>query len=147
MKSFFEELFEYSHHFNGEIADILINNSDLVSVKSTNLFSHIISAHQIWNSRILQDEESFEVWQVHPLTDYKAINDRNFERSMKIIGTYNFAEVVTYKTSKGVPLQNIVRDILFHIINHSTYHRAQIATELKSVGIEPILTDWIMYKR
>lgn len=147
MERFFKELFEYSHHFNREIADILINSSTRVSVKSTNLFSHIISAHQIWNSRILQDEKSFEVWQAHPLTDYKTINDRNFERSLKIISTCNLAEVITYKTSKGDPFLNTVQDILFHIVNHSTYHRAQIATEFKSVGIEPILTDWIMYKR
>lgn len=40
-----------------------------------------------------------------------------------------------------------IKDIMFHIVNHSTYHRAQIATELKDHGIEPLKTDYILYKR
>lgn len=147
MKDFFKELFEYSHHFNQEIAKILADNSDKVSAKSKNLFSHLISAHQIWNSRVLSDEKPFEVWQVHSTADYKEINSKNFERSLKVIEAYNLSEIITYNTSKGDPFQNTVRDILFHIINHSTYHRAQIATELKAVGIEPVFSDWVMYKR
>ncbi|WP_185211767.1 DinB family protein [Sphingobacterium mizutaii] len=35
---------------------------------------------------------------------------------------------------------------MFHIINHSNYHRAQIATELRKQEIEPIQTDYIKYK-
>ena len=49
--------------------------------------------------------------------------------------------------SKGETFSNKIKDILFHIINHSTYHRAQIATDLKQNGIEPINTDYIFYKR
>ncbi|WP_379084396.1 DinB family protein [Pedobacter sp. UC225_65] len=41
----------------------------------------------------------------------------------------------------------IVKDILFHVFNHSTYHRAQIATLFKESGITPPVTDFIILKR
>lgn len=54
---------------------------------------------------------------------------------------------IGYKTSKGDAFQNTVKDILFHIINHSTYHRGQIAANCKEYGIEPLMSDYIFYKR
>ncbi|WP_081413715.1 DinB family protein [Eisenibacter elegans] len=35
---------------------------------------------------------------------------------------------------------NSAQEVFFHIINNSTYHRAQIATELKQQGINPLAT-------
>ncbi|QLH28398.1 MAG: hypothetical protein HWD63_02710 [Candidatus Parvibacillus calidus] len=39
-----------------------------------------------------------------------------------------------------------MKDIIFHIINHSTYHRGQIAMEFRQSGLEPLNTDYIFYK-
>lgn len=147
MKDFFNELFEYNHHYNQKLAEVLFNHEEKLTAKSTNLFSHLISAHQIWNSRILAHQKPFEVWQIHSVSEYKRIDKANFENSLSILCTYGLTTVLSYKTSKGVPFESTVQNVLFHIINHSTYHRAQIVTELKSVGIEPLSTDWILYKR
>jgi uncharacterized damage-inducible protein DinB len=35
--------------------------------------------------------------------------------------------------------------ILRHIVNHSTYHRGQIASKLKRFGIEPPTTDFFFW--
>lgn len=37
--------------------------------------------------------------------------------------------------------------VLRHIVNHSTYHRGQVAAKLKRLGVEPPMTDmiyWVM---
>ncbi|WP_209331385.1 DinB family protein [Lunatimonas salinarum] len=34
-----------------------------------------------------------------------------------------------------------------HIVNHSTYHRGQIATLFRESGLQPVVTDYIMLKR
>jgi uncharacterized damage-inducible protein DinB len=37
--------------------------------------------------------------------------------------------------------------MLRHIVNHSTYHRGQVAAKLKRLGVEQPLTDfffWVM---
>jgi uncharacterized damage-inducible protein DinB len=35
--------------------------------------------------------------------------------------------------------------VLRHIVNHSTYHRGQVAAKLKRLGVEPPMTDLIMW--
>lgn len=36
---------------------------------------------------------------------------------------------------------------LQHLVNHSTYHRGQIATLLRQVGMTPISTDLLLFRR
>ncbi len=147
MRNFFNELIEYNRYCNQKVAEVLINNEAKLTVKTKSLFSHLISAHQIWNARILANQKPFEVWQTHLVVDYQLIDQNNFENSLSILSTFDLDQVINYKTSSGIQFQNSVRDVLFHIINHSTYHRAQIATEFKDTDIAPVNTDWITYKR
>ena len=35
--------------------------------------------------------------------------------------------------------------VLRHIVNHSTYHRGQVAAKLKRLGVEPPMTDMILW--
>lgn len=35
--------------------------------------------------------------------------------------------------------------MLRHIVNHSTYHRGQVASKLKRLGVEPPLTDFFFW--
>jgi uncharacterized damage-inducible protein DinB len=42
---------------------------------------------------------------------------------------------------------NTIKDILFHIINHSTNHRGQIAVDFRNNGLEPLVLDYVFYKR
>jgi uncharacterized damage-inducible protein DinB len=61
MKQFFKELFEYSHHFNHKLWDVLNDRPNRVSEKAFKLYNHILNAHQIWNNRIEQKQTSFGV--------------------------------------------------------------------------------------
>lgn len=147
MKHFFRELFQYNFDFNQEVSEILLEKAEIVTLKTTELFGHSLSAHQIWNTRVLKNQEQFLVWQIHEASDYKSIDQSNYQNSLAIIQDYNLEEIVSYQNTKGNIFTNNIRDILFHVINHSTYHRAQIAMELKAKGIQPPLSDWILYKR
>lgn len=146
MTTFFKELFEYNHHSNQKLINKLLENSDKTSEKSLHLQNHIINAHQIWNSRILT-EIPFGVFEIHPTNELQELDNKNFQRTLEILKTKDLLEIINYKNTKGQTFSNSVKDILFHIINHSTYHRAQIATECKQQGIEPLITDYIFYKR
>jgi uncharacterized damage-inducible protein DinB len=59
----------------------------------------------------------------------------------------DYEDVIHYQNSKGDKYQNTIRDILLHIINHSTHHRAQIAFILRQQGNPPPISDYIFYKR
>ena len=139
-------LFEYSNFYNQKLVELLKQHSGAVSEKSIQLINHIINAHQIWNSRIL-DETPFDVWIIHDFSDLQEIDVQNFQKSIRILEAKDFSEKIKYTNSKGELYTNSVMDILFHLVNHSTYHRAQIATECKSAGITPLVTDYIFFKR
>ena len=147
MKSFFTELFEYNNHINQELAEIFCRNPGKMPEKSLILFSHILNAHHIWNHRAVEVSSVFGVWEAHELQSLKRIDDENFHASLRIISDMDIAQTIHYKNSSGKPFGNLLRDILFHIINHATYHRGQIATDFRAHRIEPLSTDYVFYKR
>lgn len=147
MKTFFEELFEYNHHFNSVLSDLFSEYSERVSEKSVELFSHILNAHHIWISRIIGIQGDFDVWDIQTIQMFKKINDKNFNETLNILCHFDLSKTISYKNSKEQSFENKTSDILFHIINHSTYHRGQIATEFRKNGINPLITDYIFWKR
>lgn len=55
---------------------------------------------------------------------------------------------LTHTNMKGDKFSNKVSNILLHLMNHSTYHRGQIITMLRNLGITQIpSTDFITYIR
>lgn len=147
MKQFFKELFEYNHHSNQKLAEVFVNHSDRMPEKPLQLISHIFNAHQVWNNRIDKKQSLFGVWELHAVHDLKQIDKENFEHSLHILEHFNLDETLSYTNSSGQSFNNSIRDILFHVINHSNYHRAQIATSFRQCGLEALSTDYIFYKR
>jgi uncharacterized damage-inducible protein DinB len=147
MKTFFKDLLEYNHHFNQKLADIFIENPNMTSEKAVKLFNHILNAHQIWLNRIEPINNSYGVWEIHDINNCKIIDKSNYTMSLQLLDKYELSKTITYTNSKNQIFNNNIRDILFHINNHATYHRGQIATEFKLNGIEPLNTDYIFYKR
>lgn len=147
MEQFFKELFEYSHYTNQKLWNVFNENPDKTSEKAKKLYNHILNAHQIWNNRIVPQQTVFGVWEIHPIHDCKNIDKTNYEHSLLILDKLDLDDIINYKNTKGEVFQNTIRDIFFHAVNHSTYHRGQIATEFKQNQLAPLVTDYILYKR
>ncbi len=146
MKEKLIELFEYNYHFNSKLIEFVSENFQLKPEKTVKLLNHLINAQQIWNARI-NNESEFEVWQINDWNNISKINTDNYSKTLEIIHNKSPENSIEYNNSKGEKFINKIEDVLFHVINHSTYHRAQIATDIKNNGIEPINTDYIFYKR
>lgn len=146
MKEKLIDLFEYNYHFNKEMIKIISENISKIDDKTIGLINHTLNAQQIWNSRIV-GEKTFEVWQINSFENLKEINHENFLKSIQIIEYSDFEQKIEYQNSRGNKFENSIFEMLFHTINHSTYHRGQINSLLKQNGIEPLLTDYIFYKR
>ncbi len=147
MKSFFKDLFEYTHQCNIHFIETILKNEERVSEKSCYLMSHIFNAQLFWNARIMGIIPEGAVWQTHANKDLMSINDKNYANSLSIIDNTDFDTLIDYTNTKGNAYTNSVRDILFHIINHSSHHRGQVASDLRLTGIEPPISDYIFYKR
>jgi uncharacterized damage-inducible protein DinB len=96
---------------------------------------------------LLLEKPLFSVWQLQPIENFLAIDQANHEQSGEILKMVDFEQVFHYTTSTGLAFSSTGRDMLFHIINHSTHHRAQIASEFRLSGIPPLVSDYIFFKR
>jgi uncharacterized damage-inducible protein DinB len=54
---------------------------------------------------------------------------------------------IEYANSQGRVFQNSLFDILFQVLNHATYHRGQIAMEMRKNELQPANTDYINFVR
>ncbi len=147
MKTFFEELFTYTHHCNQQLAAVLNEQPEKIDMKSMVLFSHMLNAHQIWNNRILGQPTGCTVWENRPNNTFTAIDLHNYNQTLILLGKFGLTDEIAYTTGNGKAFVNTVGNILFHVINHSTYHRGQIALLFRQNGVEPLATDYIFYKR
>lgn len=58
------------------------------------------------------------------------------------------AEEFAYQNSKKEEFKQPMFQVLLHLFNHSTYHRGQLVTILRQLGIESIpATDFIVWSR
>lgn len=143
-KQFLKEVLQYNRDVNDELIDMFNDDTD---AKARSLFDHMLNAHDIWNHRMLNKPPMYGIWQGHKLHEYHHINEHNHETSCKIIDDCEMYHLITYTNSKGKNYRNSIGDILFHIANHSTYHRAQIATIIRDSGMPPLVSDFVHYKR
>ncbi len=107
----------------------------------------MLNAHHLWNHRIEGSVSSFKVWDIHPIHQLRKINENLFEQSFRILEEHDFERLVNYVNSQGESYTNLVKEILFHVVNHSTYHRGQVMFQLRESVQDAISTDYIFYKR
>lgn len=147
MKVFLNQLFDYNFYCNKRLIEECQKMGGIPD-KSQTLFSHILNAHHLWNARMMQKTPAYKVWQEHPVEDWGDIHYENQRNSFEIItNTDNLDQRVDYINTEGRSYANTLQDILFHIINHSTHHRAQIAADFRHNELEPLTLDYIFYKR
>lgn len=147
MKPLFNSLFDYNFHCNKQLIATFAN-TDKVPEKSSVLFSHILNAHHLWNARLRERKPEFGVWQVHDMLALGDIHYENQRNSFEIISNIDdFEKRIDYENTEGKLSMYTVQDMLLHIINHSTYHRGQIAMDFRANGLEPLVSDYIHYKR
>jgi uncharacterized damage-inducible protein DinB len=116
------------------------------NARPVQLLAHILSAERLWLERIRKQPQSLPVWPDFTFEQCEAqIAEmarlwREFLGQLSIAG---LAEQVSYKNSKGELRTNTVEDVLTHVMLHSSYHRGQIASQVRAAGETPAYTDFI----
>jgi len=124
-----------------------LTRADKVPEAALHLFSHILNAHSIWLDRIHGRKTAFGPWEDQPRERFAAIHAANMEESRQLLSAGRLDRQIQYANTQGHTFSNSVGQILLHILNHSTYHRGQVATWLRRSGLEVPGTDYIMLRR
>lgn len=114
------------------------------------LFSHALNAQAIWIARITDTESPVKVWQEHTLEELHRLHKYASYKLAELVANSDEAEfnrLIDYTNSQGNKYSTRVLDILTHAFNHATYHRAQVATDLRKCGHNPPNTDYVTYVR
>lgn len=146
MKSFLLDIFQYHFIYNEKLLHEIEAATDQLPERSYPLYCHILNAHQIWNARILGNKP-LGVRDIYDFAKAKSVNEMNWSDSNTIIRDTDLNSDLHYQNSRGEAFVNSIRDILFHVANHTTHHRGQIISDFRASGIEPIVTDYIFHKR
>jgi uncharacterized damage-inducible protein DinB len=151
----------YSHWATSKIAELLQNADENIfdkeivssfpSIRKT--IMHIWDAEVIWLNRLKgtamlswpsegfngTTKELLERWahDSHQLAQFVEGKDRAF-----------LEMPIHYKNLKGLEFSTPAEEILFHVVNHGSFHRGQLITMLRQAGITQLpSTDLIAYVR
>lgn len=114
---------------------------------------HIWDAEVIWLTRM--QGGMLSDWPSKKFTGGKAEMLRGLINSSSELHQFieqkgeSFIETeIVYKNLKGDSFESTIEEILFHVVNHGTYHRGQIITLLRETGAtQMVTTDLINWFR
>ncbi|MFN8286480.1 MAG: DinB family protein [Chitinophagales bacterium] len=125
--------------------------SSFPSVRKT--VFHIWDAEQIWIKRI-QDESPAD-WPSKNFAGTTADIIKGFTESSSSVAAFIegqpesfWDKIFTYKNMKGVEFSTRPDEMLYHLVNHATFHRGQLVTMLRQLGVTQFAQqDLIAYVR
>ena len=145
MKDFFQDKFEYDFFASKNCIESLESQEDFVSEFTIRSMSHILNVHHIWNRRLLDNPIESELWDVFPIHFHQKLLEENYRETIEYLEKLEGTEKIKYHSSEGVAFEKSTMDVLYHILNHSNYHRAQIALDLKQNNLKTPNYNFISY--
>jgi uncharacterized damage-inducible protein DinB len=138
-------------------ADKWANDLIVESIKSTStvpdrvifLFAHIQNAQLMWLNRVQGVDLTCTLFQERTLEDCTATSNSNHLGWTNLLHSYtdsDFERVITFKHPlDGLMKELSVLDAIYHINNHSAYHRGQMVQLLKGQVETLPLTTYITF--
>ncbi len=148
MKRYFLKLYQYNAWANKRVLNALLRQQ-VSDEKILSLMGHIVAAQFLWLHRIKGlPPADVKLWGKYELARLADMAERAGTEWLAFIETTDdFNREMTYRNYTGDPYTNNVEMVMIHLVNHSSYHRAQIAMLLRQNGLEPVNTDFITYDR
>jgi len=119
-------------------------------VQSLERFAHVLAAERLWYERLAGLPQSTPVW---PAADRERARAELealaalWDAFVAGLDDARLAAQARYVNSKGEPWTSTTADVLTHVALHSSYHRGQIAADLRATGEAPAYTDFIQAAR
>jgi uncharacterized damage-inducible protein DinB len=156
----FQILCDYNYWAHHQVWDCVLALTDEQFVSSENSYGisiheqvvHTVGAEWLWTAR-LRGSSPMEKLTVDSLPTRDAIRiqwdtvESDLRAYVKDIRSSQLSEIITYQTTFGESQRNARWEILAHIFNHGTDHRAKLIAMIKQAGCEAIDQDLLLYFR
>jgi uncharacterized damage-inducible protein DinB len=153
-----QELYRYNRWANGRMFDAVSSltpeectkdlGSSYPSVRDTLL--HIIWAEWIWLQR-WKGRSPQSVFQAADFPHWEALqarwSDVEIEQRafLEAITGERLLAVVRYLNLQGETWQYPLWRTMYHVVNHSSYHRGQLTTMLRQLAAPAVPTDFLVF--
>ena len=142
------ELYIYNDWANRRVITALKSNR---SEKSLEILAHLLVTEQEYYERLYgKDSTGFDFWQNLSLEDCGNLAKENAARYEKLLKQFDdegLGQMVSYRTSKGIFQTNSFRELLTHVLFHSSTHRGNIVLKMREENFTPPVVDYIIYLR
>jgi len=161
MKELLKSYTKYNIWANERICKVLetlnpaLLDKELISSFNTvrKTIYHIWDAETIWYKRLTG--KSLSTWPSESFEgDFAEFQTQFLGRAGKFFmyvlnkDSKQLEQDLTYKNIEGKTFTNKIVNIIQHVVNHSTFHRGQIITMLRNLGITELpSTDYIAFIR
>ena len=150
LKAYFQKLFQYNEWANQQVVNA-VRQAHTQPRPMLDLLSHMAASQEIWLARILNSDSQHQpTWPGHDLDTIQQKLTESSEEWSEFIETMNdehMKENHQYANSEGKLFKTTLEDVVLHVVNHATHHRAQLVKMLREQGEEPPVTDYIFYSR
>lgn len=142
------QLFEYDDWANRRTIAALERDG---SERSRRILAHILITKQEYFERLDgKDSTGFDFWPDLSLDECRKLADATTENYSDLLTASDEPDLertANYKTSQGIPYNDDYRDLLTHVLIHSSIHRGNIVIKMREEGLEPPQVDYIIYLR
>jgi uncharacterized damage-inducible protein DinB len=124
--------------------------SSFSSVRDT--LAHLYGAEWVWNERF-QGRSPAALNPAAAFPDLASVRGKLEEMDLYYIEYVSkltqsdLDRIIRYKGFTGDEFSNPLWQSLHQLTNHASYHRGQVVTLLRQLGVKPVSTDLIMYYR
>lgn len=150
MKEHYLKLLGYNAWTNRRFLASMLENT-VMNNKIFLLFSHLLTAEEVWLCRAKGVGAPVQrLWEVYPNETLQLMLADNSQAWIDYVNSLeesSLATEVSYRNTKGESFSTRLDDIITHLVNHGTHHRAQIASMLQQEKIQPPVSDYVVYVR
>jgi uncharacterized damage-inducible protein DinB len=161
MKELLTQYATYNIWANNEILSVILSltkeqqrqgiTSSFPSIYGT--CYHLYDAESIWYQRLQQVEKMIRQSENQEASMQDVANGWQQQSALWLnwistVSEEQLKEIFHYQNMKGEQFEQPLYEVLLHLFNHSTYHRGQLVTMLRQLGVEKIpATDFVHWAR
>ena len=150
MVNHYRRLFDYDRWATARVIEAL-RAAPRPPERALERMAHVIAGSEMWLSRVHRDaprpDALFPRWGLNEIAERAEAIGRAWSDHIGGYTDTRLHQPIRYTSTEGAAYESRLHEILTHVVNHATYHRGQIAVDLRAVDLDAPATDYIAMTR